>query len=154
VPGWRFHCVGSAPLRHGSFAPRGLCLWWGRPVFLEFVAFGTYAVDVGEHSFQQSFGRGRGFAGPLKPDFAALPVNLGAHPLDFGSELVKLHGVLSYYCFLGLRLFIFSSSEAQKATTFPQPYIGHWFLPSAPSIQSRWPTFHFGRLAPQRRGVN
>jgi hypothetical protein len=28
------------------------------------------------------------------PDFAALPLNLGAHPLDFGSELVKLHGIL------------------------------------------------------------
>jgi hypothetical protein len=28
------------------------------------------------------------------PDFAALPVDLGAHPLYFGSELVKLHGIL------------------------------------------------------------
>jgi hypothetical protein len=27
-------------------------------------------------------------------DFAPLPVDLGAHPLDFGSELVKLHDVL------------------------------------------------------------
>jgi hypothetical protein len=27
-------------------------------------------------------------------DFAALPVDLGAHPLDFGSEMVKLHGIL------------------------------------------------------------
>jgi hypothetical protein len=34
-------------------------------------------------------------ARPLKlADFAALPVDLGAHPLDFGSEEVKLHGIL------------------------------------------------------------
>jgi hypothetical protein len=42
--------------------------------------------------YQQSFGRGRGDSRALKlPDFAALPVNLGAHSFDFGPEVVKLH---------------------------------------------------------------
>lgn len=39
----------------------------------------------------------RGDGRPLKlPDFAALPVNLCAHALDFRSELVKLHHGLAW----------------------------------------------------------
>ena len=60
--------------------------------FLELVPLGTHPINVGEHSFQQGFGRGRGDARALKlADFAALAVDLRAHPLDFGSELIKLH---------------------------------------------------------------
>jgi hypothetical protein len=50
------------------------------------------------------------------PDFAALPVNLGAHPLNLGSELVKLHYVLA-------RLGPFQSAGAQPlsgALPFPE----------------------------------
>jgi hypothetical protein len=64
-------------------------------LFLELASLGTHPIDAGEHSFQQGFGRGRGYAGPLKlPDFAALPMNLGAHSFNFGSKLIKLHHVL------------------------------------------------------------
>jgi len=53
-----------------------------------------HSIDFGQHSFQQGFGRGRGDARALKlADYAALPVDLGAHPLDFGSEVVEVwHG--------------------------------------------------------------
>src|SRR5579862_4975135 len=54
---------------------------------LEPVPLGTHPVDVVEHSFQQRLGRGRRYASPLKlVDFAALPMDLGAHPFDFGSD--------------------------------------------------------------------
>jgi hypothetical protein len=67
---------------------------WAGQRLLELVALGTLAVDGSEHSFRQSFGRGRGYAGPLKlPDFAALPLDLRAHPLDFGSEVVEVRHV-------------------------------------------------------------
>jgi hypothetical protein len=42
-------------------------------------------------------------------DFAALPVDLGAHPLDFGSEVVKLHDVL-------VQLKPFQSAGAQPSS--------------------------------------
>jgi hypothetical protein len=48
---------------------------------------------------------------------------------------------------LGLRLFIFSSSETLKVITFTQLYIGHCFLPSAPSIPSRWPRLWPGHFS-------
>jgi hypothetical protein len=66
-----------------------------RLFFLELVPLLAHAVDIREHSFQQGFGRGRGYASPLKlADFAALPVDLDAHSFDFGSEVIKLHGIL------------------------------------------------------------
>jgi hypothetical protein len=66
-----------------------------RLFFFELVPLGTHPVDLGEHSLQQGFGRGRGDACPSKlPDIAALPVDLDAHSFDFGSEMVKLHGIL------------------------------------------------------------
>jgi hypothetical protein len=74
---------------------------------LEFVTLATHPIDAVEHPFQQRFGRGGGYAGPLKlPDFAALPMDLGAHPLNFGSDLIKLHDVL-------VRLKPFQSGDAQ-----------------------------------------
>jgi hypothetical protein len=85
-----------------------------RPLpFLEPGPLRTQSVDVGEHSFQQGFGRSRGDARVLKlPDFAALPEDLGTHPLDFGSELVKLHDVL-------VRLRRFQSAGAQPPSGGP-----------------------------------
>jgi hypothetical protein len=54
-----------------------------------------HPIDAGEHFFQQSFGRSCGDPRPLKLTyFAALPVNLSPHTLDFGANLVKLHGAL------------------------------------------------------------
>jgi hypothetical protein len=58
------------------------------------VPLDTHRIDLGEHSFQQGFCRDRGNPGPSElADFAALPVDLGAQPLDFGSEVVEVwHG--------------------------------------------------------------
>jgi hypothetical protein len=64
---------------------------------LELVSLGAHSIDVGKHSLQQSLGRGRGYASPLKlPDFAALSVDLGAHSFNFGSEVLEVwHGRLA-----------------------------------------------------------
>jgi hypothetical protein len=74
--------------------------------------------------YRDGFGRGRGYAGPLKlADFAALPVDLDAHSFNFGSDLVKLHDVL-------VRLKLFRSAADsrrrlaflfQKPQAIPQP---------------------------------
>jgi hypothetical protein len=86
-----YHLIGSGMPAPAAENPTS---YWPQP-FLELVALHTHPIDLGQHSFQQGFGRGRGNACPLKlADFAALSVDLGAHPLDFGSEMVKLHGIL------------------------------------------------------------
>lgn len=64
-------------------------------LFPDPVTLGAHAVDFSQHSFQKRVSRCRGDTRPLKlPDFTALPLNLGSHPLDFVPELVKLHGAL------------------------------------------------------------
>jgi hypothetical protein len=77
---------------------------------LEPVAFSAKVVDIRKHPRQQSFGRQGVYPGPLKPkDILPLARDLGAHPLDFGSELVKLHRGLPW---LGL----FQSAGAQPSS--------------------------------------
>jgi hypothetical protein len=44
---------------------------------------------------KQEFSRVGGNSCLLKlPDFTSLPVNLGTHSLNFGPDVIKLHGVL------------------------------------------------------------
>jgi hypothetical protein len=80
---------------------------------LEPVPFGAKVVDIHQHPRRQGFGRQRVYPGPLKPkDILPLAGDLGAHPLDFGSELVKLHHVLAW---LGL----FQSAGVQPPSGDP-----------------------------------
>jgi hypothetical protein len=66
-----------------------------RLLTLEPVPFGAKVVDIREHPGQQGFGRQCVYPCAVKPkDILPLAGDLGAHPLDFGSELVKLHDVL------------------------------------------------------------
>jgi hypothetical protein len=44
------------------------------------------------------------------PNFAPLPLDLAAHTLDFGSELIKLHHVLAQ-----LKLFQFAGAQPSSA---------------------------------------
>jgi hypothetical protein len=65
-------------------------------LLLELISFGTKLIDLVEHPLQQRFSRSRRNPGSLKlSDFAALTMNLGAHPLNLASDIFKLHNVLA-----------------------------------------------------------
>jgi hypothetical protein len=101
-----FHLSPVPPAK--GFALHGAALFFPQPV-----AFSAERIDLGEHPSQQGFGRQCVYPGPLKPkDILPLAGDLGAHPLDFGSELVKLHHVLAW---LGL----FQSADVQPPSGDP-----------------------------------
>jgi hypothetical protein len=74
------------------------------PFLLELVPLGTHPINLGEHSLQQGFGRGRGDARALKlADIAALSVDLDAPTATIstfaklmrsGGPACKVHSVL------------------------------------------------------------
>ena len=58
------------------------------------IALFAQFLDFNEHSFQQSFGRARGYPGPLElPDLAPLPMHLRTSTLDLTPNMVDVrHG--------------------------------------------------------------
>jgi hypothetical protein len=62
------------------------------------VAFSAERVDLGLHPAKQQFGRYRVDPGPLElEDVLALPSDLKAHTLDFGTNMFKLHHGLAWF---------------------------------------------------------
>jgi hypothetical protein len=59
------------------------------------VAFETEPVDFGQHPLKERLGRSGGNTGPLElPDFPALAMDLSAHPLDLGPDVIDArHGL-------------------------------------------------------------
>ena len=61
------------------------------------VPFGAKAVDFVEHPLQQQSGRSRRNSGPLElEDFPALASYLGAHVLDFGTNVISPIALLQF----------------------------------------------------------
>jgi hypothetical protein len=71
-----------------------LARFHGAPSFLEPVALGAESVDLIQHSIQESVGRFGRYPCPLQLlYFAALPVDLRPHPLDFAANMLNVrHG--------------------------------------------------------------
>jgi len=65
-----------------------------RQFCLEPVPLGTQVVDLGVHPAKEEFSRGRRDPRPLElEDFLPLALDLDAHTVDFGSDLVEVwHG--------------------------------------------------------------
>jgi hypothetical protein len=59
---------------------------------LEPIPLDAELVDFVEHPLQHRCSRSRRNPGSLKlSDFAALTMNLGAHPLNLAPDIIKLH---------------------------------------------------------------
>src|SRR5436190_17004189 len=69
---------------------------WAALLPLEPVPLVTKALDLRQHSLQQELSRCSRYAGALKlENFLSLSSDLGAHVLDFGTDVVQTHNAPS-----------------------------------------------------------